>query len=103
MPLYRVALIGTGFRKVVDGREGRHGFLTNAFVEADTAQLAGEKAVAELGARSDLQRALNADGATLAIEEVVEWPEADTGCCSTRARLVRGPGELMKCDGADCA
>jgi hypothetical protein len=72
VPLFRVRLNGIGFRKVVDGSEGRYSFYANQFVEAETPQLAADKALDALAARPDLREQLVQGGPTVVIESVVE-------------------------------
>lgn len=43
---YRVSVEGSGFQ--LDGKAGSFGFFTHCFVVADSAELAGEKAIARV-------------------------------------------------------
>jgi hypothetical protein len=76
--LFRVTVVGIGFRKTVDGVEGRYGFLTYRFADAATPEAAIEAAVRSVADRAELRDQL--DGAQLeprfAIEEVVAADEA---------------------------
>lgn len=68
---YRVSVEGSGFQ--LDGKAGSFGFFTHCFVVADSAELAGEKAIASVRAKVNASATVGSGPSTqIHVEEVNE-------------------------------
>jgi len=75
---FRVTVTGTGFRKSVDGIEGRYSFLTYHFVDAETPEAALEAAAVNVASREELRGQLDdRPEPRLGIEEIVLCDSSD--------------------------
>ena len=78
---YRVKVSGFGFWKAFEGQPGQYNFLTNCFVDAESAEAAAQEALRRVAARPGLAEQLgdSNSAASLVVTESVEWFEPVRG------------------------